>query len=152
MLQIVFFLHLMMDPTLRLTPRVLDLLDEYDARGLFFIPANRINKAPELLNEIVTRNHGIGNHSSTHTPCSELSFQEIQKEIDCCKDEICVCCNYVTDLYRPPRGITNLPLLIAAWRSKHKIIRWSIDSGEYSYMRKAGSHEIAKNFMKKNTR
>ncbi|MCI5121153.1 MAG: hypothetical protein D3908_08195, partial [Candidatus Electrothrix sp. AUS4] len=47
-------------PDPEITPRVLDVLDEYGARGLFFIPGIRIKKAPDLLKEIINRKHGIG--------------------------------------------------------------------------------------------
>lgn len=135
-------------PHPEITPRVLDALDQYGARGLFFIPANRIIKAPNLIREIIARKHLIGNHSFTHAPCSQLSFSLIMGEINKCKEEIFVHSGIVTKFYRPPMGVVTLPLILAAWRCKHKIVRWSIDSGEYSHMRNATPFALADKFLK----
>lgn len=136
-------------PHPEVTPRILDVLDQYGARGLFFIPGNRIKRAPELIKEIVYRKHGIGNHTFTHTSCSQLSFREIRDEINKCKDELLVHSGIVTKLCRPPKGILTLSLLLAAYLCKHKIVRWSLDTGEYSYMRGASPSALADNFFKK---
>ncbi len=42
------------------TPRVLDLLDEHQAKGLFFIAGSLACAHPELVREIAARGHGIG--------------------------------------------------------------------------------------------
>jgi peptidoglycan/xylan/chitin deacetylase (PgdA/CDA1 family) len=131
-----------------ITPQVLDILDQYGARGLFFIPSSRIVKSPELLKDIINRNHGIGNHSVTHTSCSDLSFSQIINEINGCKDEIFSQCGIVTKHYRPPCGIITPSLLVAAWSTNHKIVRWSISSGEYDTMRNKTPRELADKFLK----
>ncbi len=135
-------------PHPEITPKVLDVLDQYGARGLFFIPSSRIFRSPKLLKEIIDRKHGIGNHSTTHTACSDLSFRQIVNEINGCKDDILSHCGIVTKHYRPPLGITTISLLAAAWRTNHKIVRWSISSGEYSDMRGKTPRELADNFFK----
>lgn len=134
-------------PHAEITPRVLDCLDKYCARGLFFIPACRIINAPKLIKEILSRGHSIGNHSFTHTLVSQLSYQEIKNEINACKNELFLHCGFETSLYRPPQGIITPSLIVAAWRCRHKIVRWSFDSGEYSYMRGAVPSDLADNFL-----
>ncbi len=135
-------------PHPELTPKVLDVLDQYGAKGLFFIPSSRIIRAPKLLKEITDRKHGIGNHGATHTTASELSFSGIISEINDCKDEIFSHCGIVTEHFRPPCGIITPSLVVAAWYMKHKIVRWSIDSGDYSYMKNATPRDLAHNFFK----
>ncbi|MFH1857138.1 MAG: polysaccharide deacetylase family protein [Candidatus Omnitrophota bacterium] len=136
-------------PHPEITPRVLDVLDRYGARGLFFISGNRIIKSPKVIQEIICRKHGIGNHGFTHTPCSKLSFRENMTEINKCKDELLTHSGILTNLYRPPKGIVTPSLIFAAWRCKYKIVRWSLDSGECSYMQNATSYALADNFLKK---
>ena len=136
-------------PDPKITPRVLDVLDEYGARGLFFIPGIRIKKAPGLLKEIIDRKHGIGNHSLTHTSNDSLSFTELIHEITGCHDEIFSLTGITTAIYRPPKGITTPSLLLAAKRCKHRIMRWSLDVGEYGYMKNATPTELAENFLKR---
>ena len=131
-----------------ITRIVLDILDENNAKGLFFIPGNRIKRAPKILNEIIDRKHWIGNHSYSHTSCSNLSFGQIISEINQCKDELLSQTGLTTKFYRPPMGAISPSLLFAAWHCKHKIIRWSLESGEYSYMRNATSSALADIFLK----
>jgi peptidoglycan-N-acetylglucosamine deacetylase len=135
-------------PHPEITPKVLDILDQYGARGLFFIPSSQIDRSPKLLKKIIDRKHGIGNHGATHTPCSDLSFRQIITEINSCKDEILSQCGITTKHFRPPLGITTLSLLVAAWSTNHKIVRWSISSGEYDNMRNKTPRELADNFFK----
>lgn len=130
------------------TPRVLDVLDEYGARGLFFIPSIRIERAPKLLSEIVNRNHGIGNHSASHTANNMLSIKGLTAEIKKCSLDIQALSGVTTKIYRPPCGIVTISLLFAAKHCQHKIMRWSVDIGEYSHMRHASSSEMAEKFLK----
>ncbi len=126
-----------------ITPKVLDIMDKYGAHGLFFIPSIRIKRSPGLLKEIVKRNHGLGNHSLNHTSNASLSFRELVKEINGGRDEIFSASGIRTTIYRPPMGIIPLKLLFAAQYCKHKIMRWSLMSGEYSHLINASAQELA---------
>ena len=134
-------------PHPNVTPRVLDLLEKFAVRGLFFIPGNRAGRAPHLLREIVERNHVIGNHGFTHTDCTRLSVQEIVEEIANCQKELFSHTGVHTSVFRPPRGAVSPSLLIAARYCRHSIMRWSFDSGEYSYMRDKPVSAMADNFL-----
>ncbi|MDB6072744.1 MAG: acetyl xylan esterase [Verrucomicrobiaceae bacterium] len=48
------------------TPPVLDLLDRYNAKAMFFLIGDRVQRWPELAQEIVSRGHAVGNHSQMH--------------------------------------------------------------------------------------
>jgi peptidoglycan/xylan/chitin deacetylase (PgdA/CDA1 family) len=134
-------------PDPEITPRVLDILDRYGARGLFFIPAIRIERAPELLKEIVQRNHGLGNHSFSHTSNASLSFQELIHEINRGSEAIFSESGIRTTIYRPPMGIVPFKLIFAAQYCRHKIMRWSLMSGEYSHLVNATAQELADNLL-----
>lgn len=68
-------------PHPEITMRVLDLLDRYGVRALFFIPGLRADNAPELPREIIKRGHKIGNHSFSHD-MDRLSFMENKTDIE----------------------------------------------------------------------
>jgi peptidoglycan-N-acetylglucosamine deacetylase len=53
-------------PNPRETPRLLDMLDEFDAKATFFLIGRWAAREPELVREIVARGHAIGNHTYTH--------------------------------------------------------------------------------------
>ncbi len=55
-------------PDPRMTPRVLDILDEIGATATFFVIGERAKRHPEILRSIVSRGHAVGNHTHTHPP------------------------------------------------------------------------------------
>ncbi len=48
------------------TAAILDLLDAHAAKATFFLVGDRARARPQLVQEIVRRGHGIGNHSQSH--------------------------------------------------------------------------------------
>jgi peptidoglycan/xylan/chitin deacetylase (PgdA/CDA1 family) len=53
-------------PDPEVTPRVLDILDRYQAQATFFCIGSRAERHPELCREIVRRGHALENHSQRH--------------------------------------------------------------------------------------
>jgi len=53
-------------PNPKLTPQVLDLLDQYHCLATFFVIGQHVREYPDLTREILRRGHAIGNHSDTH--------------------------------------------------------------------------------------
>lgn len=48
------------------TPILLDLLDQFSTKAVFFVIGEKARAHPELIREIVRRGHEIGNHTLTH--------------------------------------------------------------------------------------
>lgn len=48
------------------TPVLLDLLDTFQTKAVFFVIGEKVRKYPELAREIVRRGHELGNHTLTH--------------------------------------------------------------------------------------
>lgn len=53
-------------PSLVATPKILDILDEYDIKATFFIVGYMAEKNPEILRMTYERGHTIGNHTYSH--------------------------------------------------------------------------------------
>jgi peptidoglycan/xylan/chitin deacetylase (PgdA/CDA1 family) len=53
-------------PDPRDTPRLLDLLDRYEVKAVFFMIGEKVEKHPELAREVLRRGHEIGNHTMAH--------------------------------------------------------------------------------------
>jgi peptidoglycan/xylan/chitin deacetylase (PgdA/CDA1 family) len=116
------------------TPRVLDLLDQFRAKAVFFPIGTRAEEHPELLRQIRDRGHLLGNHTYSHLNDLENGrysnyqyLQEIRRAQRLLQD----LANVRTRLFRPPRGELNLSNLPAMIASGHKIIYWSIEAGEW---------------------
>jgi peptidoglycan/xylan/chitin deacetylase (PgdA/CDA1 family) len=53
-------------PDLHDTPRILDLLDSYNTKAIFFMIGEKVRAHPELAREVIRRGHEIGNHTFSH--------------------------------------------------------------------------------------
>jgi peptidoglycan/xylan/chitin deacetylase (PgdA/CDA1 family) len=53
-------------PDPRITPRVLEVLEQYSAKATFFCIGERVQRYAELTREMVRRGHSIENHSQRH--------------------------------------------------------------------------------------
>ena len=60
-------------PTAKYTKRILDLLDEYDAKATFFQVGENATAHPELTRAVVERGHALGSHTWNHRDLRKLS-------------------------------------------------------------------------------
>lgn len=86
-------------PVPEVTPWVLELLDRYGVKATFFLVGDNVRKYPGLLEELVGRGHGVGNHSFNHVHGNSIGDAEYI-------DNIRKCDTYFrTSLFRPPHAI-----------------------------------------------
>jgi peptidoglycan/xylan/chitin deacetylase (PgdA/CDA1 family) len=52
------------------TPILLDLLDKYQTKAIFFMIGEKAQAHPDLVREVARRGHEIGNHTFTHPQAS----------------------------------------------------------------------------------
>ncbi len=62
--------------------KILDILDEYGVRTTFFMQGEWMEQYPEATQEIARRGHELGNHSWTHFNFSEMTAEEVTKELE----------------------------------------------------------------------
>jgi len=92
------------EPTTR---QILDLLDKYSVKATFFVSGINVLRYPEIIKDIVSRGHSIGNHSLSHNPFLMLtSFNNLYREISALQ-EILRKMGINTWAFRPPVGIVN---------------------------------------------
>ena len=92
------------EPTTR---QILDLLDKYSVKATFFVSGINALRYPEIIKDIVSRGHSIGNHSLSHNPFLMLtSFNNLYREISALQ-EILRKMGINTRAFRPPVGIVN---------------------------------------------
>ena len=92
------------EPTTR---QVLDLLDNYAVKATFFVSGINALRFPEIIKDIISRGHSIGNHSLNHNPFLMLtSFNNLYREIFDAQ-EILQKMGINTRAFRPPVGIVN---------------------------------------------
>jgi peptidoglycan/xylan/chitin deacetylase (PgdA/CDA1 family) len=63
------------------TPRILDLLKQYDARATFFLITSHIPGNEEVLARTVEEHHELGNHLTTNRPSILLDAGEFERQL-----------------------------------------------------------------------
>ena len=98
-------------PNPEVTPKVLDLLDQYACSCTFFVIGNHARRYPDLLREILRRGHAIGNHSDVHGHAFALhSVRGYEKELQAAQQTIFEITGVSPRYFRAPFGFRS-PLL-----------------------------------------
>jgi len=98
-------------PNPAVTPRLLELFDRYGVHATFFLIGKFARACPELVREISTRGHQIGNHTETHANLIFQSRAGIRDELARCQEAIATAARGEPPRWmRPPYGYRS-PLL-----------------------------------------
>ena len=109
------------------TPFVLNILKQYNAKATFFCIGDNVNKHPDVFEQVKSAGHSIGNHTYNHLKGwktdDKTYFDNFMKADD----------QLYTNLFRPPYGRikkTQIKLLKEA-KPGLKIIMWDVLSGDF---------------------
>lgn len=132
-------------PTPLITKWILDVLDQYQAKATFFCIGNNIEKHPAIFQEILKRDHVVGNHSYNHPIGWKTSTEAYVENVKQTQDII----DYqlessgtntyqkdafgkVNNLFRPPYGRITKAQGRKLMALDYKIIMWSILTFDWS--------------------
>ena len=135
-------------PDEQITPQILDRLEQYNARAVFFVVGERLEKYPHIANLILSKGHLLGNHSYSHPHPNKVSKNEYQSNIIHCQDLIKVRTGQTSKLYRPPMGVISLSGFYITRKVPLKTTLWSIEGGEWGINKKDDTQTIAKKLIK----
>jgi peptidoglycan/xylan/chitin deacetylase (PgdA/CDA1 family) len=112
-----------------MTVPILEVLKKYNAKATFFCIGQNIEKHPEILKQIVSEGHLIGNHSYSHSHFFDFyRKQQVLQEINDTNALIEKIIGKKVRFFRPPYGVTNPSIRRALAVTKHKVIGWNIRS------------------------
>ena len=115
------------------TPVLLEILDRYEIKALFFLTGEAAEKYPYLVKEIKNCGHIIGNHGYKHINGFRSTFTEYIENVD--RGAI----GTSDKLFRPPYG----KITFRQYRylcKRYKIIMWDLMG--YDFDKKLGSGEV----------
>ena len=113
-------------PDPEVTSRVLDLLDEHNARATFFCIGERVERYPALARAIVARQHEIANHTYRHLMrFSLLGPRGVAEEIARAQEAIGAATGEVARFFRAPAGLRNPFLEPALTRANLQLVSWT---------------------------
>lgn len=111
------------------TPKVLDILKKFDIKATFFCIGKNIENHKEIVRQIVSEGHHLGNHSYSHSVFFDFyNENKIRKEIEKTDAIIMEIISKKINFFRPPYGVTTPSVARAIRKTNHKVIGWSIRS------------------------
>ena len=107
---------------------ILDILDVYNVKTTFFLGGSWVVKNVDLVKEIYSRGHELGNHGFYHKDQDGLDFDLNAQEIKACHDVVSRNVGVEMTLFAPPSGAYNLATVDAATSLNYKTIMWTHDT------------------------
>ena len=101
------------------TPRLIDILDKYNIKGVFFCDGRAARKYPDLISKIKSCGHVIGNHGYNHLNGWKTSLTRYISDVTKASP-------YTSEsLFRPPYGRLRFNQF-SKLRKTFKIVFWDI--------------------------
>ncbi len=98
-------------PDPAITPRILDMLAQYNAKASFFCVASRAEAYPELVRDIIRQGHSVENHTRHHANYfALLGWCACKNEVQTAQHILSGITGIVPQFFRAPMGFRN-PLL-----------------------------------------
>lgn len=113
------------------TKEILDILDEYNAKGTFYIIGLWCDDYPEMVKEIYSRGHEIGNHSNKHPDYTKLSREAIMKDVEIANAKLMELTGEIPKTFRFPSGAYNDLAVDTVESMGLKTIQWDVDSVDW---------------------
>lgn len=125
--------------------KILDVLDEKEVTGCFFITGDFLNRFSDLVIEIKKRNHLVGNHTWSHKNITLLNKEQINKELYEVENKFYELTNKKIDpFFRPPAGVFNKKSLEVIKSNNYYTIFWSVAYKDWD-VNNQNNHEMAIN-------
>ena len=107
---------------------MLDVLDYYKVKTTFFIGGSWAIKNLDLVREIYTRGHELGNHGFYHKDQDGLDYETNYQEINMCHQVISENLGIEMRLFAPPSGAYDSITVDVASALEYKTIMWTRDT------------------------
>lgn len=110
---------------------ILAILDKYSMKAGFCICGEWVKKYPELTKMINDKGHDIINMSDTYKDISELSYEDVNKNIKEGENKLSSLLNKEIKLFKCPYGKYGENLMNAANNNSYTVIGYNIDTLDY---------------------
>lgn len=109
------------------TPELLELLDNYGVKAIFFCIGQNIERYPEHFLQIQNRGHIVGYHSYAHVNAWRQSFEEFMLDFEKCE------ALFTSHIYRPPYGKFTWKMYRYLQKKGIKIMLWDILTEDWKH-------------------
>lgn len=106
--------------------KILDVMQEQNVTGAFFILGNLIERNPDLVKRMADQGHLVCNHTYTHKNITTMSQNELNAELDRLENAYQQLTGKPMDKYfRPPEGTFDRASLKTVCDRGYKTVFWS---------------------------
>lgn len=115
------------------TGRLLDILDEKDAKATFFVVGQNANANPALMQRMRDSGHTIANHTYNHPDLKKQSDATITKQLDDTNAAIANTTGVKPKWMRPPYGSYDNRTVVAAGERGQAVAIWDVDTADWQH-------------------
>ena len=120
-------------PHPRLTPIILEILEEYGIKATFFMVGENVQYYADAARAVVEAGHEIGNHTFSHRRFGRMTEHEMLDEIASCEDAISSVSDTPVHFIRPPEGQMNDTMRRIVGTLDYRIILWDVDTRDWAH-------------------
>ncbi|MGW1051212.1 polysaccharide deacetylase family protein [Streptomyces sp. NPDC002521] len=113
------------------TPHILDTLDKYDVRAMFFVCGECVADYPELVARMADEGHVVGNHTWTHPLLTTLNRKQIHSEMKRTSDIIEHTYGEPPQWFRAPYGAWNRAAFQLGAEMGMEPMAWTVDTTDW---------------------
>ena len=113
------------------TRRIIEMFEQNNGHGTFFVTGEHISQSKNLVKEMTTQGHTIGNHTYTHCNAFLVSRKKLYDEISKTKELIENITGAQNKYFRPPFGIITPGLLSICRQVGLIVVLWSGNSLDF---------------------
>ena len=113
------------------TPAILGVLQEYGAKGTFFVIGQELVRYPDIAKQVAAAGMELGNHGFHHLTLQNLDGTAVTAEARPVERELTAITGARPTLYRLPRGRGDARSLRALADLGYTVVYWSIDTRDY---------------------
>ncbi|MDH7601533.1 MAG: polysaccharide deacetylase family protein [Armatimonadota bacterium] len=114
------------------TPKLLAILDAFDAKATFFLVGEKAEKYPQLVRMIMSGGNSIGNHTYHHVNLTKIPIEDVATEIKACGKVLQSITGQAPHLFRPPGGDYDRNVIQAATALGYITVLWTDNPGDYT--------------------
>jgi len=115
-------------PDPQYTPRLVEILERYDARGTFFMIGETAARHSEIVKRVAQGGHAIGNHSWDHPSFPLIGGRERRAQIRACAAALAP---FDQKLLRTPYCDQDLATRFDAWLLGYAVIGYSVSTDDW---------------------
>ena len=114
------------------TQRLLDVLAQHNVHATFFLIGRYFQQRPDIVRELVSAGHIVGNHTFTHPLLTFKSAVELRSQLEECDCAMTAAIGEHSKLFRPPFGGRRPAVLRIARRMGLEPVMWNVTGYDWN--------------------